>query len=531
MVVKEILEKENREIDFDTISGTLHISKERDLYNSIKKKYTQIAVNITKLFSEKYDAYKNANDILNKSLEDFQLCADNAIIELKKDLISMDRYDLDDKTILEYIEKNEYFAPFYAVNDEICEKILAVSQDLEANKAYRQARKDNRSRWVGGTVGGSTMDAYVNQMDIGMRNAAEGVAHSMFNAVGNKFDKMIANSELKSIFNDKSNKAKMSDGVYNAIQNLHMTLVDLLRENTDIKINDIPSESDCETATRLLNNIESGTVPEEKINELYMQVMQLNPYNLDLYIAMMKRFGDSNKQLGIIAKYFDVGLDNVKDDIALGFIKENQGETEEDAISAKEKLVKFCDDISLDVSDELECMKYINQRLYDFDLAYRTVDGIECESRESADTAKEELPKIQEFMQQISAPTFDSLLDYEKDLLEKKEKFTELFVSELKDKYLAVIDKYLKDFDAKFCSMGIFKSGTRKEAGQFKAAKYAKGLKISSESEYHDAYEQFINLLPNWGITEEEAQEGLSILNRKKENIGKKGLFGGLFKK
>ena len=147
------------------------------------------------------------------------------------------------------------------------------------------------------------------------------------------------------------------------------------------------------------------------------------------------------------------------------------------------------------------------------------------------DAAKEELPKIQEFMQQISAPTFDSLLDYEKDLLEKKEKFTELFVSELKDKYLAVFDKYLKDFEAEFCSMGIFKSGTRKEAGQFKAAKYAKGLKISSESEYHDAYEQFINLLPNWGITEEEAQEGLSILNRKKENIGKKGLFGGLFKK
>jgi hypothetical protein len=368
-------------------------------------------------------------------------------------------------------------------------------------------------------------------MDIGIRNVAEGAAHSMFNAVGNKFDKMMANSELKSIFKDKANREKLIKGVYAATENLHMTLVDLLGEYTDVKIKDIPSDRDCETAKRLLNNIESGTVPEEKINELYMQAMDLNPYNLDLYIAMMKRYGDADKQLGTTAKYFEVGLDNVKDDIALDFVKENQGETEEDAVLAKEKLIKFCQDLSLDVSDELECMKYINKRLYDFDLAYRTVDGVECRTRENADMAREELPKIQEYMQQISAPTLDSLLDYENDLLLKKEEFSGMFESDLKEKYLEIFDKYLYDFDLKFCSMGIFKSGTRKEAGQDKAVKYAKKVKITSEEDYKQAYEQFVNLLPLWGLTEEEAEEAMEVLNKKRENLGKKGLFGGLFKR
>lgn len=522
MQIREIIQNDNRAMEFDTNAGKICVSKERDLYNSIKKKYTKVAESVTEIFAEKYASYRNANDILMMSLDDFLSSVEVAILELKKDLISMDRYDLDDRTILEYIEEHQYFAPFYLESDAINEKILAIGQDLEANKAYRQARKDSRSRWVGGTIGGDVFADYNHQLKMGMRNAAEGAAHSLFNAVGNKFDKMLANSELKSIFKDKANKEKMLSGVYTSVFNLHMALVDLLKDYTDIDINDFPSDKDCDTAQRLLNNIESNVVPQEKVNELYLQILHLNPYNLDVYVSMMKRFGDSENQMGTIAKYFGVGLDAVKDNIAYEFVKVNQGETEDDAIVAKEKLVAFCNDISLEVSVELKCMQYINQRLEEFDLAYRTVDGIACSSREGADFAREELPKIQDFMKQISEPTQDALLDYEENLLIKKEEFSQIFTSELKEKYLGILEKYLKDFDTKFCSMGLFKSGTRKEAGVFKANKFVKGLKIASESDYEQAYEQMQSLLPKWGITEDDAVESFMLLKKKADSLNKK---------
>ena len=101
-----------------------------------------------------------------------------------------------------------------------------------------------------------------------------------------------------------------------------------------------------------------------------------------------------------------------------------------------------------------------------------------------------ELPEIKDFIAQLKKPSLDDTLDYEEELLKKKQEYIDTFHSVLKDKYLKTIDGYLHDFDIFFCSMGIFKSGTRKEAA-----------------------------------------EAFTILETKKENIGKKGFFASLFGK
>lgn len=63
--------------------------------------------------------------------------------------------------------------------------------------------------------------------------------------------------------------------------------------------------------------------------------------------------------------------------------------------------------------------------LDDFDLKYRTVDGVVCETRESADFSRSELPDILEFMKQIQPLKSNPILPYENDLLAKKEKFNQ----------------------------------------------------------------------------------------------------------
>lgn len=224
-------------------------------------------------------------------------------------------------------------------------------------------------------------------------------------------------------------------------------------------------------------------------------------------------------------------LEECKGDLALEFVKEHQGTTEEDAISAKEKLIAYCDEIELPVNPELKAFQHIDKRLKKFDLEYRTVDGVECKTRDSADFAKEEFPKIRDFVNQLVSPTPNSLLDYEQDMLERRKIFDETFSSELKGKYLKKFDKYLSDFDKLFCSMGLLKKGTRREAGIYRAVKFAKGLKFSDVSEAEKAYSDLREMLPKLGISEQDAAEAMNIIKTKHENLqNRKGFLGGLFK-
>lgn len=224
-------------------------------------------------------------------------------------------------------------------------------------------------------------------------------------------------------------------------------------------------------------------------------------------------------------------LEKCKDDLALRFVKENQGSTEEDAKEAKAKLISYCAEIGLTADENRMCIKYIDRVLADFDLKYRTVDQVVCETREGADLARSELEGIRGFMRQISEPTSDSLLDYESGLLEKKKEFEEAFQSELKQKYLNQIEKYLADFDRKFCSVGLFKKVDRKQAGRDRALKYVKKLDCSSPDKVAEAYRMLEEFLPKVGITLEEAVEAVQYLEKKKSGKGLFGSVGKLFGK
>ena len=101
----------------------------------------------------------------------------------------------------------------------------------------------------------------------------------------------------------------------------------------------------------------------------------------------------------------------------------------------------------------------------------------------------------------------------------------------LKQKYLGRFDQYLSDFDKKFCSMGIFKKGDRKQAARDKALKYVKKLDCSSPDKVSEAYVLLQEFLPRVGITLEEAGEAVQYLEKKKSAKGLFGSVGKLFGK
>lgn len=519
MLIKEMLEKEYAPREFPSPIGSVCVTKERNIYNAVRTKYQKLAEEAYITFSEIYSGFQSCNDIVYKGQTAFQKSIAHSIDEIKKDLISIERYDLDYDTIYEFANKQGVLDVFYEVLDEISNKIKGIYGDLEERKAERELQKENRGRWEGGTLGGNWAEAISHQMTVGVMNLAEGGIYSAANMIGNASDTKKANNQLDKILRDPNTKGTLSNGVYSAAFQLHYALIALLQDSGLSIVWDSPKSEAIDAGNRLLNNLKSGAVPAEKVNELYLNIIDLNPYNIDLFGNLLDVYRDKEGQLGVLADYYGVDLNSYKDEAALKYVKDNQGTTEEDSVKAKEMLLKYCEDISLNPTDDLECMQYITERLFDFDLQYRTVDGVVCETRDGADFAREELDRITEFMRQISAPTSESLLDYEEDLLAKRKAFEETFSSELKEKYLDKINDYLKEFDTEFCSIGLFKTVTRKEAGQERLFKLVKKHDVSSPEQIDKAYNYMQSLLPKVGLEEKEAVKTLQYLEQSKDDV------------
>lgn len=507
----------NVDKEFESPIGTIKISKERNLYNELKKHFNKLANSAVSTFLSLYSLYNNCYDILNKAPVDFQKSLAEIIDDIKNTMIGLGHYDWDYDTIYEYIVKAGCTNEFNERLDSVAEQVISINNDVELQKQYRQQRKDSRGRWQGGTFGGNAINAVSHQMDIAAMNMASGAVHSIANAAGNFLTELQAESDLKALFNDENLCIFLSEGVYISAFSIIYVYIQLV--GADYEWKDVSEESSSK-AQRLINNLKSGSINEDKISEICKEVIDLDPYNIELYEYLFEKYGDDGT-LSAIADYFNIAdFADKKDEFALEYVKNNQGETEEDAIKAKELLIEYCKNINLEISDSLKCMQFINSLIKDFDLKYRTVDDVVCETRDGADFSREELPKIVEFMKDITPLNSEPLLPYERNLLAKREEFEQLFSSEVSKKYLGIINNYLDKFDKEFCRTRLFSSVDRHQAARDRALRYAKGLKYSSLEDYEESYkklEKFIE--PNLGITIDEAIEAKEYLEKKKAKI------------
>lgn len=516
--------------DFETCIGRINIPKERNLYNSLRKHYNYLAKSAAKSFEECYDSYENCKDICNKAQSDFKKSISIIIEDIKNTYISLGQYDFDSETIYELIKKYGCFEIFNESFFVFTDKALGITGQYQQQREYREQRKENRSRWVGGTFGGTPINAVSHQMDIYAMNAASGAVHSVANAIGNYFSELQAEADLNALFNNKQVRIMFIDGVYLSAFSIINAFIELLGKGY---IWGVVNEDESNKAQRLINNLKNSSISEELIPEVCREVIRLNPYNIELYIFLLKKYGDDGS-IGILADYFGIdGFTNAKDEQATEYVKNNQGETESDAIKAKRLLTEYCKKIKLDITDDLECVKYIDSVIADFDLKYRTVDEVVCETREGADFSREELPKITEFMKDVKPLQTTPLLPYERNMQAKKEDFERQFSSEVSKKYLDKINGYLDDFDKQFCNTKIFSSVSRKQAARDRALLYAKGLKFSNIEEFEKEYEKFKNFIQlNLGISIDEAVEAKQYLEKKKSKLSNGGFFdlGGKFK-
>ena len=513
MDIKTILEQENHEVDIELLGHPFRITPERNVYNAIRNKYKKLALEAKKKFTDIDSQFTDIDDLLDNAPDAYIVSVEDALLEVVRDIISVDIYVVDKDTVINQAFEGTYFDEFSEAFNAIYSRYDKIMTELSNEHYAREQRRRNRPRWQSATIGGNAINAWSNQLDTAAMNAAEGAAHAVANAIGNAISNSNAKRALKNLFATKSLRQNMIDSVYDSCFNLHMLLIDILQKYSEFRFDGVISDIDIQKAQAMFNNLTSINLSEEKRDIFINDIFQLNPYQRDFYKVLIQMYGDKDQSFGIFSDFFGMNVYEVKNEILSEFVQENLGETEEDAHICQRKMEERAMEIGLDVCQISQAQELINEQLEKLDLIYRTVDGIVFETRDEADIAKKELVQIQEIMKTIQPPTKNSLLSYETYLLKKQDEIS-AFTTEVKTKYLKTIQNYLYDFDRKFRKASIISSGvTREQAGREKALQYVRSLPVRNYQELDSAKQLLINFLPEVGITMAQAVESVEYLN------------------
>lgn len=522
MLIKDII-VESKEKSFTTSAGTFNISKDQSIYNSIRKKYFDIAQGSTNEFMNKWKSYSDITALLEGVDVELQVAIDTMAEQLKNDLICMEIYDYDNEAIINKAQENGCFSPYLEARQAFDMSIGAIQQELNQKVANREANLDKVGNWQGGTMSVGERDMVESykeeakfQAELAARNVAETAAVGVFNAIGNSISASNANKKMNSVFTNVETMKSISDGLLASLWSFHFTLLQII-DKADVW--NVASSEGIAKAERLLNNADNELLADDVKSGMIVESFSLNPYSIDFYMKLITMYKNDVATITDLATYFCIDLSDRKDIMAVEYANSIIGTTEEDSWEAKNLLLAYYKDNVMEFSESLQSYQIVDEKVQAFDLEYRTVDEVECTTRDKADEAKAELEKIREFMITIETPQKDSLLEYETELLSKKQEFEGLFNSELKEKYLSTIIGYEQEFEKNFLSVGMFKSKDRKEAGVKRAVKFAKEQDVSSEGAVEIAKDKVRAFLSSVGVTEEDALEAFSAIDKNRDKL------------
>ena len=512
MDLKTIFETENHDVNVTLCGKPYTISAERNIYNAIRIKYDALADKALEQFKTKFEGLNNIEELVEKVPGLFIEACEEPLLEIVSDIISIDIYTVDKDTIIEKAFEGDYFDPFLKEYSKYESQYNSIISELEGAEYAREQRKQNRSRWQSTTIGGDAITAWSNQLETASMNAAEGLAHSVFNAIGNSMDRAEAKKKLKALFNNKNRKIELYISVNISCMNLYKLLINIVKKNSDMAINHMyPSDNDCSKAEAMFNNLAAIKLNKDKQEEFIRNILILNPYNSGYYKKIINDFGDEDKAFQTYGELHGIDMLRVKNVILCELVEENLGTTEDDAHKCQEMMEKRAEEINIDKQDITSGQILIDEQLKKLDEEYRTVENIMFATREEADCAREELVEIKKIMDTVKAPNSESTLSYETELLKTKKEI-EGFQTDIKNSYIKKLDSLLQDFEKSFCNVG-WKTLTRKEAGIERALIFAKKLPVGNYEELDESIQKLKDYLPELGVDYEEATSTSDYFN------------------
>jgi TPR repeat protein len=274
------------------------VSPERVEYNAIRLKYQKLAEKATKNFSEKW--FKDIDDLHERA----STVVFNAVMPVVdvaiSDLVARGIVDIDEKYFLENYLEFSWEKDF----EEIDEQYVQIVLKAEELDAYRTARRQSRSRFVGGGFG--IEGAIDGMFKAGAANLALGALHGTFNLGGKVITGAVNAVKKSQLFNAPSTKASLVNAFYWQLFLVHSALIEAINDKKPNSISGWVDKEDALKATRLFENIKKGRVSKQEAENMLPEILSLNPYDEAIYMYWMQDYGDNNNLLERTAEYFGI---------------------------------------------------------------------------------------------------------------------------------------------------------------------------------------------------------------------------------
>lgn len=180
-----------------------------------------------------------------------------------------------------------------------------IIQSARSERAYREERKERRTRVIGGGFG--FQGAAKGMLEAGAINMATGAIHGAFNMFGNAVTDNKETKNKEELYKDIRVLNTLKAGIVNAV----IALKRELRYMLDICVF---KKDDASKAEAIIENINNCIIPENKIADALTNVFLLNPFSEKAYTLYLKLCGDSDRELEDFSEFFGlkVFLENEK---------------------------------------------------------------------------------------------------------------------------------------------------------------------------------------------------------------------------
>ena len=264
--------------------------------NAIRKVFYQMAYdwheniknNFFNIFSDLDDLYKKSNGYADQVRQE-------SISQAMKFLATHEIYDITEQQFY------QYFMSHYDTWDEafniIASKYEAIVEKTENLHAYRTARRQNRDKWVGYNARGEG-EAFAKNLTSNIGHGVFNLAAAGLNAIGDSIKK-------NDIFKSQSTLNQVAEGLYNIVIAAFEATIDAINSEINNTFHKYSNE-EVSKVEAIVEGINSGRIPEDKILPSLIKAIHLYPYNRDTYILFLSNFGDHDRSLEAVMNYFGI---------------------------------------------------------------------------------------------------------------------------------------------------------------------------------------------------------------------------------
>ncbi|MBQ9212372.1 MAG: hypothetical protein IJ150_00305, partial [Bacteroidales bacterium] len=234
--------------------------------------YAAAAEEITKIaYLNKINSYE---DLIADNGSIIQIVVNMFFEPTMKFIVDNKIYDFSDKDLL------SKFNQYNSISEDMEELLKPFDEILQANASaqqYRELRKESRGRVIGGGFGFE--GAVKGMAAAGAMNAAAGIGHSIFNSIGNALDNANAQDAMKKIFKDENLIREYAGISFGAIVDIELIVLKLFEQKNLIAPDGVTSDGD----KALFENLKKGRIPEQEIPQIFLGLIQKDPYSLKIY--------------------------------------------------------------------------------------------------------------------------------------------------------------------------------------------------------------------------------------------------------